>query len=145
MASAADDEQQCVVLSGAYGGFSIPDGIPGDAMEELLFHSKRYDDTGYLPSSYHRIRMDRDLIDRTHPSLVKAASNFTNTLYVKVVKPGWEDCWRIHEYDGMESLRYDEGLYLKKNLSLILSSTTMTDSQKVEAVRKLTEEDHPVC
>jgi hypothetical protein len=89
--------------------------------------------------------MDNDLIDRTHPSLVEAAYDFSNTLYVEVVRPGWEDCWRIREYDGSESLQYDEGLYFRKNLNLILSSTTMTDSQKVEAVRKLTEEDHPLC
>lgn len=106
-----------VLINGAYGGFSLCD-------ELIDLYTKR---TGKSISRYEtgdEIRYDADLIDIVERREKESHYN-EDDLRVVEIRPGYEQFHTIDEYDGLESIQYNEKAYaLHQTLSVIYSIAT---------------------
>ena len=118
-----------VLINGDYGGFSFSSAT-------IALFKKR---TGRSVEEYingREFRSDPVMI-QVYKDL-GAAENPVLRLYT--IRPGYEQCWKIHEYDGAESIEYDETafelLQLKIALRAILNSDK-SDSDSLAAIAAL--------
>jgi hypothetical protein len=113
-----------VLINGDYGGFSFTSRTINLFKERTGRAAEEYDQS---------LRTDPDMI-QVYKDL-GAAENPVLRLYT--IRPGYEQCWKIHEYDGAESIEYDEAafqlLQLKAALRAILNSDK-SDSKRLAAV-----------
>ena len=82
---------------------------------------------------------------RTNPvmiAIVKELGKKENSdLVIKTIRPGYESFYKIHEYDGAESIWYDEAAYtlhqLKINVRAALTDPTLSESARIAAALAL--------
>lgn len=93
--SSASSEKK-ILINGSYGGFSLSE-------EAIRIYKERM---GKLPGTYDSgFRTDPLLID-----IVKKLGS-CDSLVVETIKPGYEEFYTVEEYDGAESIRYNEQAY----------------------------------
>ena len=119
-----------VLINGDYGGFSFTSRTINLFKERTGRPAEEYLDITEFRADPAMIQVYKDLGERTE----------NPDLYLKIIRPGYEQCWRIHEYDGAESIEYDEAafqlLQLKAALRAILSDNK-PDSERLAAVAAL--------
>ena len=86
---------------------------------------------------WNKIRTDLVMI-----AIVKELGKKENpNLVIETIRPGYESFFKIHEYDGAESIWYNEAAYalhhLKINVSAALTDPTLSDSARIAAALAL--------
>lgn len=118
-----------VLINGDYGGFSFSSATIALFKERTGRPVEEYLDVTEFRADPVMIQVYKDL---------GAAENPVLRLYT--IRPGYEQCWKIHEYDGAESIEYDEAafdlLQLKTALRAILNSDK-SDSDSLAAIAAL--------
>jgi hypothetical protein len=112
-----------ILIHPGYGGFSFSDST-------VALYQER---TGKEADTYsHDLRTDPTMI-----SIVKELGKKENPdLVIKTIRPGYESFYKIDEYDGAESIQYDEAAYA---LYQLLKNTTMSESARIAAAIALLE------
>jgi hypothetical protein len=118
-----------VLINGDYGGFSFTSRTIKLFKERTGRPAEEYLDITEFRADPAMIQVYKDLGAAENP-----------VLRLEIIRSGYEQCWRIHEYDGAESIEYDEAafqlLQLKAALRAILSDNK-PDSERLAAVAAL--------
>jgi hypothetical protein len=87
---------QKILINGDYGSYSL-------SKEAIKMYNERSGKPAYA--------YDRTL--RTDPIMIAIVEELgsCNSLVVETIKPGYEDFYTVEEYDGAESIQYNEKAY----------------------------------
>jgi hypothetical protein len=115
-----------ILINPGYGGFSFSD-------RTVALYQER---TGKEASTYLDGDWDELRIDPVMISIVKELGKEENPdLVIKTIRPGYESFYKIHEYDGAESITYDEAAYtlhqLRINVRAALTDPTLSYSARI--------------
>lgn len=143
-------DEMIVLINNCYGGWSpskraielynekraARDAAAGEPAPNPLKHSwdfKRHDPI--LVEVWCELRDEFDEITRFNG----IERRISNTCPTKIDKK-YEKFYHITEYDGMESLDIEYDAYYRHRVNIILDDATMSDSEKINALRELNNE-----
>jgi hypothetical protein len=87
-------------------------------------------------------------LDRTDPILIQIYYELGNEindtfaeLIIRKIERKYKDCYRISEYDGLESIKIDYAKYklkkLQSDLVYILNNDKSSSDEKINEIRKM--------
>ena len=89
-----------VLINGDYGGFSFSSATIALFKKRTGRSVEEYINGREFRSDPVMIQVYKDLGAAENP-----------VLCLCTIRPGYEQCWKIHEYDGAESIKYDEAAF----------------------------------